>query len=86
MVFINIEYFKFTVNIIQKEWRYKMIKSKTEDKKNYYLEYMKIYLQDNETVGNFFTIYDNYKSAYQIRKNKIDTLYNEIKVIKKLKV
>ena len=47
---------------------------------------MKIYLQDNETVGNFFTIYDNYKSAYQIRKNKIDTLYNEIKVIKKLKV
>ena len=64
----------------------KMIKSKTEDKKNYYLEYMKIYLQDNETVGNFFTIYDNYKSAYQIRKNKIDTLYNEIKVIKKLKV
>ena len=64
----------------------KMVKSKTEDKKNYYLEYMKIYLQDNETVGNFFTIYDNYKSAYQIRKNKIDTLYNEIKVIKKLKV
>ena len=63
-----------------------MIKSKTEDKKNYYLEYMKIYLQDNETVGNFFTIYDNYKSAYQIRKNKIDTLYNEIKVIKKLKL
>lgn len=29
MVFINIEYFKFIVNIIQKEWRYKMIKSKT---------------------------------------------------------
>ena len=29
MVSINIEYFKFIVNIIQKEWRYKMIKSKT---------------------------------------------------------
>ena len=64
----------------------KMVKSKTEDKKNYYLEYMKIYLQENETVGNFFTIYDNYKSAYQVRKAKIDNLYNEVKVIKKLKV
>ena len=64
----------------------KMIKSKTEDKKNYYLEYMKIYLQDNETVGNFFTIYDNYKNAYQLRKAKIDNLYNEVKIIKKLKV
>ena len=64
----------------------KMVKSKTEDKKNYYLEYMKIYLQENETVGNFFNIYDNYKSAYQIRKAKIDNLYDEIKVIKKLKV
>ena len=64
----------------------KMIKSKTEDKKNYYLEYMKIYLIENETVGNFFTIYDNYKTAYQIRKAKIDNLYNEVKIIKKLKV
>ena len=63
-----------------------MIKSKTEDKKNYYLEYMKIYLIENETVGNFFTIYDNYKTAYQIRKAKIDNLYNEVKIIKKLKV
>ena len=64
----------------------KMIKSKTEDKKNYYLEYMKIYLIENETVGNFFTIYDNYKTAYQIRKAKIDNLYNEVKIIKKIKV
>ncbi len=64
----------------------KMIKSKTDDKKNYYLEYMKIYLIENETVGNFFTIYDNYKTAYQIRKAKIDNLYNEVKIIKKLKV
>ena len=47
---------------------------------------MKIYLQENETVGNFFSILDNYKSSYQIRKDKIDTLYNEVKVIKKLNV
>lgn len=64
----------------------KMIKSKTEDKRNYYLEYMKIYLQDNETVGNFYNIFENYKTAYEIRKKKIDNLYNEVKVIKKLKI
>ena len=63
-----------------------MMKSTTEDKKNYYLEYMKIYLVENETVGNFFNIYDNYKNAYEIRKAKIENLFDEVKVIKKLKV
>lgn len=63
----------------------KMLQSKTENKKNEYLEYIKFYLQNNENIGNFQTINDNYKSAYDIRKKKIDTLYNEIKIIKKLK-
>lgn len=64
----------------------KMNKSKKESKKNYYLEYMKLYLQENETVGNFFTILANYKSALELRENKINTLFDEVKVIKKLKV
>ena len=63
-----------------------MNKSKKESQKNYYLEYMKIFLQEKETVGNFFTVLDNYKSAYELRKNKINTLFEEVKVIKKLKV
>ena len=64
----------------------KMLQSKTEDKKNYYLEYMKIYFQENETFDNFQQIHENYKSAYEMRKQKVDNLYNEIKIIKKLKV
>ena len=64
----------------------KMLKSKTEEKKNYYLEYMKIFMQDNETVGNFHNIYEDYRNAYDIRKKKIDHLYDEIKIIKKLKI
>ena len=64
----------------------KMLKAKTESKKNYYLEYMKLYFQENETIDNFRTLYQDYKSAYQTRKEKIDTLYNEAKIIKKLKV
>ena len=64
----------------------KMLKAKTESKKNYYLEYMKLYFQENENIDNFRTLYQDYKSAYQTRKEKIDTLYNEAKIIKKLKV
>lgn len=64
----------------------KMVQSKNEKKKNYYLEYMKVYLQEGETVGTFHTIFENYRNAYEIRKKKIDNLYNEVKVIKKLKV
>jgi len=64
----------------------KMIKARTEDKKNYYLEYMKLYFQPEENMGNYLNIYDNYKNAYELRKKKIDTLYDEIKIVKKLKV
>ena len=83
-----VDYLAENIKRLEKVEKYykKMNESKKEDKKNYYLEYMKIYLQENETVGNFFSILDNYKSAYQIRKDKIDTLYNEVKVIKKLNV
>ncbi len=64
----------------------KYLNAKTEDKKNYFLEYMKLYFIENENVDNFHAIWNDYKSAYEIRKTKIDNLYNEAKVIKKLKV
>lgn len=63
----------------------KMLKSKKEDKKNYYIEYMKMYFKDGETLGNFQKIRDEYKLAYKTRKEKVDNLYNEISIIKKLK-
>ena len=83
-----VDYLKENINRLEKVKKYydKMMKSTTEDKRNYYLEYMKIYLIENETVGNFFNIYDNYKNAYEIRKAKIENLFDEVKVIKKLKV
>ena len=64
----------------------KYLSAKTEDKKNYFLEYMKLFFVENENVDNFHTIWNDYKSAYELRKNKIDSLYKEVKVIKKLKV
>ena len=64
----------------------KMLNTKNKNKKNYFLEYMKIYFQDDETVDNWMQIREDYISAYELRKQKIDTLYNEVKTIKKLKI
>ena len=64
----------------------KMIQAKTESKKQYFLEYMKIYFKETENIDNFKQFYIDFKNAYELRKSKIDNLYNEAKIIKKLKV
>ena len=61
-------------------------KAKKEKDKNYYLEGIKLLLKSNETSENYISIYNEYKKAYETRKAIIDNLYNEIKIIKKLKV
>ena len=68
------------------KYRIKMEKSSKEKDINYNLEGMKMYLIPGETVEKFPQIYQEYKEAYNLRKSKIDNLYNEIKKIKKLKV
>ena len=54
--------------------------------KNYYIEGIKLLLKPEETLENATNIYEQYKEAYETRKQIIDNLYNEIKVIKKLRV
>ena len=67
-------------------YKEKMEKKKKDKDKNYYLEGMKMLLKNNETLENYESIYEEYKKAYETRKAIIDNLYNEIKIIKKLKV
>lgn len=67
-------------------YKEKMENAKKEKDKNYYLEGMKMLLSNNETIENYESIYEEYKTAYEKRKAIIDNLYNEIKIIKKLKV
>ena len=43
-------------------------------------------LPNNETLDNWMQVRNDYESAYEMRKKKIETLYNEAKVIKKLKI
>ena len=69
-----------------KKYQIAMEKAKKEKDKNYYLEGIQLLLKSNETLENFITLYDEYKKAYKTRKAIIENLYNEIKIIKKLKV
>lgn len=69
-----------------KKYEDSMKKAKKEKDANYYLEGMLLLLKDNETLENYPTLFEEYKKAYNTRKSIIDNLYNEIKIIKKLKV
>lgn len=68
------------------KYRQKMENAKKEKDKNYYYEGIKMLLKNNETLENYTSIYEEYKSAFKTRKAIIDNLYKEIKIIKKLKV
>ena len=61
-------------------------KAKKDKDKSYYLEGIKELLKNGETVDNYISISNEYKEAYNTRKSIIENLYNEIKIIKKLKV
>ena len=63
-----------------------MDNAKREKDKSYYLEGIKILLKPDETIEGIPTIYKEYNEAYKSRKAIIDNLFNEIKIIKKLKV
>ncbi len=41
-------------------------------------------LRENETLDNYFSILSEYEHAISIREDRIDKLYKEISVIKKL--
>ncbi len=68
------------------KYKEKMDQAKKEKDKNYYLEGIKMLLKNNETLENYLLRYEEYKKAYATRKAIIDNLYQEIKIIKKLKI
>ena len=64
----------------------KMESAKKDKDKNYYLEGIKQLLENGETLDNFHQILEEYRAALNARKQIIDGLYNEIKIIKKLRI
>lgn len=83
-----VDYLKDNIKRCEKleKYRIKMEKSTKEKDINYNLEGMKMYLEPDETVEKFPQIFEEYKEAYNARKQKIEKLYDEVKKIKKLKV
>lgn len=64
----------------------KMINAKSENKKNYYHEGMKMFYDNGENDENYKDILNQYESALVIRNEMIENLEKELKEIKKLKV
>lgn len=64
----------------------KMDKSHSQKKKDYFKEGMQMLLQSGETLDNYTQILKEYKDALKVRQDRINALYNEIKLIKRLKV
>lgn len=68
------------------KYEIKTNEAKTEKKKNYYMEGIKILLKKEETFEDYKRLYAEYSEAYTKRKAIIDNLWHEAKIIKKLKV
>lgn len=83
-----VEYLKDNIKRLKKAEKYfeKSQSAKNDDKKQYFIEYTKLYLDKEETIDNFLEIKEEYENAYKVRQGKVDNLYNEISKIKKLKI
>lgn len=64
----------------------KMIKAKSEYKREYLKEEARCYLKSNEDPEKIPQMISEFETAYKLRKAHIDKLYDEVKQIKKLKV
>lgn len=64
----------------------KMLTAKSDKKREYYLNGMKELLERGETLENYKQILNEYNTAIDNKKFMVAKLYDEIKLIKKLKV
>ena len=61
-------------------------RSNKEKTKDYYHEGMRLLFHDGENMENYLQVLEEYKTAIMTRKDRIQKLYQEIKIIKKLRV
>lgn len=85
------EYIKYLEEQIKRlelvqDYKEKKEKAKKESKREYFEACMKIMLEKGETFENYEKVLEEYRIAYFKRKEIVDNLFNEIKIIKKLRV
>lgn len=83
-----LDYLKDNIKRLELIMKYndKMNESKTDKKKQYYKEGMKMLFLSDENFENFKQVYQDYKNALDMRSDRVRKLYDEIKIIKKLEV
>ena len=86
-----IDYISYLKNNVKRlelidSYNKKMNATDKPQKIEYYKEGMQMLLQEGENFSNYLQILKEYQNALQIRQDRIDALYNEIKIIKKLKI
>ncbi len=83
-----LDYLKENIKRLELICKYatKMEEAKTDKRRNYYKEGMRLLFQFDENFDNYLKVYEDYKNALKIRSERVDKLYNEIKIIKKLEV
>jgi len=68
------------------KYNFKMQKSKSKKKQEYYKACIESMLQGGETIRNTNYILEEYLAVYMKKKETVNTLFSEIKQIKKLQV
>ena len=83
-----LNYLKINIKRLELILKYndKMNEAKSDKKKEYYREGMKMLFLIDENFDNFKQVYEDYKHALEVRSDRVKKLYNEIKIIKKLEV
>ena len=69
-----------------KKYEDKMNSAKKGSTKDYYKAGMQLLFQPGENFDNYLQVLAEYESALVIREDRIKKLYDEIKIIKKLKI
>lgn len=87
-VFDYIDYLKSNIKRLEliDSYNFKMQKASNQKKRDYYKEGMQMLFQLGENFQNYHQVLQEYREALILRENRITALYNEIKIIKKLKV
>lgn len=83
-----VEYLKQQIKRLEliQSYQKKADNSNKEKTKNYYNEGMRLLFQEGENFDNYLQILEEYRQALVVREDIIDKLYDEIKIIKKLRV
>ena len=83
-----LDYLKENIKRLELVMKYneKMYNTKSDKKKQYYKEGMRMLFLADENFDNFHQVYEDYKSALDMRSGRVQQLYDEIKIIKKLEI